>query len=213
MGARTNYSRKNAVHTLCWCCRGEYALGRLEIWHCNRRHLYEIVKQLHGHISVRSETNRGSTFDVYWPRAQVAMIERNSAEPEPPLVSRHLTILFVEDDSLVRKVTAKMLQRLGHDVFVADSGAAALEIADNSGPFDLLVTDVVMPWINGRELYNLLVARYPRLNVVYISGYTDNVILRKGVVKSDVTLVRKPFSEEELQAAIQNVMRAGELAG
>lgn len=141
------------------------------------------------------------------------MIERNSAEPEPPLVSRHLTILFVEDDSLVRKVTAKMLQRLGHDVFVADSGAAALEIADNSGPFDLLVTDVVMPWINGRELYNLLVARYPRLNVVYISGYTDNVILRKGVVKSDVTLVRKPFSEEELQAAIQNVMRAGELAG
>ncbi len=174
---------------------------------------YGIVKQLHGHISVRSETNRGTTFDVYWPRTQVTVADPKPAQSQPLPAAPHLSILFVEDDTLVRKVTAKMLERLGHHVIIADSAAAALEMVDKSGPLDLLVTDVVMPWINGRELYELLAAKLPHLAVVYISGYTDNVILRKGVIQSDVTLVRKPFSEVELEAAIQNVMRVRELAG
>jgi CheY-like chemotaxis protein len=81
---------------------------------------------------------------------------------------------------------------------------------NNAEHVELLVTDVVMPWINGRELYERLTARFPDLAVVYVSGYTDNVILRKGVIESGITLVRKPFSEEDLGAAIQSVMRARE---
>ena len=174
---------------------------------------YGIVKQLRGHIVVRSETDRGTRFDVYWPRAQVAATEPKAPEPKALLSPHQMSILFVEDDCLVRKITAKMLQKLGHRVFLADSGASAIEIAKTSEHIELLVTDVVMPSINGRELYELLVAKLPDLKVVYISGYTDNVILKKGVINPDVTLVRKPFTAVELEAAIQTVTCARKLAG
>jgi CheY-like chemotaxis protein len=117
---------------------------------------------------------------------------------------------LVEDDKLVREVTFQMLQRLGHSVVSAANGAEALQLVNNGEHVELLVTDVVMPWINGRELYERMTARFPDLAVVYLSGYTDNVILRKGVIEPGITLVRKPFSEADLGAAIQSVMRARE---
>jgi YesN/AraC family two-component response regulator len=92
----------------------------------------------------------------------------------------------------------------------AENGAEALKLVNSAEHVELLVTDVVMPWINGRDLYERLTARFPDMAVVYVSGYTDNVILRKGVIEPGITLVRKPFSEEDLGAAIQSVMRATE---
>jgi signal transduction histidine kinase/CheY-like chemotaxis protein len=171
---------------------------------------YGIVKQLQGHISVRSQPDHGTTFDVYLPRARAAIVESTSTGELPAPAARCLSILLVEDDKLVREVTEQMLRRLGHSVHSADNGAAALALADKAGHLDLLVTDVVMPWMNGRDLYNCLAAKHPALAVVYVSGYTDNVVLRKGVIDPGITLVRKPFSEDELGAAIQSVMRASE---
>jgi len=170
---------------------------------------YGIVKQLHGHISVRSQPLHGTTFDVYLPRARAAIVAATS-ERLPARTARRLSILLVEDDKLVREVTSQMLQRLGHSVVSAENGAEALKLVNSAEHVELLVTDVVMPWINGRELYERLTARFPDMAVVYVSGYTDNVILRKGVIEPGITLVRKPFSEEDLGAAIQSVMRATE---
>jgi len=170
---------------------------------------YGIVKQLHGHISVRSQPLHGTTFDVYLPRARAAIVAATS-ERLPARTARRLSILLVEDDKLVREVTSQMLQRLGHSVVSAENGAEALKLVNSAEHVELLVTDVVMPWLNGRDLYERLTARFPDMAVVYVSGYTDNVILRKGVIEPVITLVRKPFSEEDLGAAIQSVMRATE---
>jgi DNA-binding NtrC family response regulator len=109
-------------------------------------------------------------------------------------------------------VTGQMLGRLGHRVLAAEIGAGALELATKAERLDLL-TVVVMPWINGRELYERLVAGNLELVVVYVSGYTDNVVLSKSVIGPGVTLVRKPFTEDELGVTIQNVMRARERTG
>lgn len=122
---------------------------------------YGIVKQLHGHISVRSESNRGTTFDVYWPRAPVIMAEPTPTKPVAPTTARHWSILLVEDDGEVRKVVAKMLEKLGHRVSVAENGAAALEMADTAGPLDLLVTDVVMPGLTVVSCMNCCSQNFP----------------------------------------------------
>jgi signal transduction histidine kinase/ActR/RegA family two-component response regulator len=165
---------------------------------------YGIVKQLNGHISVQSAPGRGTQFDVYWPRSSAKLLGGPELlQPSSDALSRALHVLLVEDDELVRTTALRMLEGLGHRVICAENGAEALRLAREVGePLDLLLTDVVMPWMNGRELAARLIETRPELAVVYMSGYTQNVVLQKGVVEPGVILLKKPFSPTELAAAL-----------
>ena len=167
--------------------------------------VYGVVKQLGGHISVVSAQGQGTRIEVYWPRSRPD--GPITAEPEPVQPgSTPLRILLVEDEALVRKTTAEMLRRLGHTVIEANDGAEALVAARDEGPLDVLLTDVVMPWMNGPELAGRLRKIRPDIGVVYMSGYADNVVLQKGLLNTGATLARKPFTSAQLDAALR---RAG----
>lgn len=170
---------------------------------------YGIVKQLNGFISVRSREGQGARFEVYWPRQHVA--PKKEFRAGRPLASDNepLTVLLVEDDPMVRKTTQRMLRASGHEVLVADNGAAALELVRvYCQPVDLLVTDVVMPRMNGKVLSESLRETHPELRVLYISGYTDNVVLHKGILEPGVHLLRKPFTQQQLELALREVTGA-----
>ncbi len=167
--------------------------------------VYGIIKQLHGQIYVHSMPGKGTAFDLYWPRVRDTL----PSHAEPPSLDesappRKLTVLLVDDDELVLEVTVSMLSDLGHEVIAQGDPAAALRaLHDHVGPIDVLVTDVVMPWMNGRELADRVCQERPGTPVVFISGYSDNVILSRGVVEPGTVLVRKPFSARELDQALR----------
>ncbi|MBK7582848.1 MAG: response regulator [Myxococcales bacterium] len=168
--------------------------------------VYGIVKQLRGHIFVDSSPGRGTTFDIYWPRQQKVVLGGPRHAPTH-VVTPSLHILLVEDDELVRRTAKRLLEKLGHQVTDAANGADALVAAAQPGfKAELLLTDVVMPWMNGRELADRLLKDHD-LAVVFMSGYTENVVLQKGVVKPGVVLLKKPFSMAELDAALSQALR------
>jgi signal transduction histidine kinase/CheY-like chemotaxis protein len=167
-----------------------------------------IVKQMHGHISLSSRSPGGTRFDVYWPREKAVATSAALSERGAPDLPA-LTILVVDDDELVRNTTCSVLSKLGHRVLAAESGAAALEVARReSGVIDVLLTDVVMPWMNGRELADRLCRLRSGLCVLFMSGYSENVVLNRGVVKPGIELLVKPFGAEELDHALRKVTRA-----
>jgi len=125
-----------------------------------------------------------------------------------------LTVLLVDDDELVLRVAQRMVEGLGHEVLVANNGADALQLASTSpSTVDVLVTDVVMPWINGRDLADRLKRQYPDMAVLFVSGYSDNVVLSRGIVKPGVHLLVKPFSLHDLATALHDVTKARERTG
>jgi signal transduction histidine kinase/ActR/RegA family two-component response regulator len=169
---------------------------------------YGIVKQMQGHISLSSRKPGGTTFDVYWPRARPSAV-RVEDRVAALLDTRPLQVLLVDDDELVRSVTRQVLRSLGHTVLEAENGAAALEVAKrHPGAIDVLLTDVVMPWMNGRELSEHLRSQRPDLAVLFMSGYSENVVLSRGVVKPGMDLLTKPFTTRELERALRKVTRA-----
>ncbi|MFP4307280.1 MAG: PAS domain S-box protein [Desulfococcaceae bacterium] len=156
---------------------------------------FGIVKQHGGHIFVYSEPGRGTTFKIYLPLATEP--ESASAVPaeDPALTSGTGRILVVEDDPALARLAAGMLRRGGYAVMRAGSVSEAMEkAADPDAPIDLVLTDVVMPEMNGPEVYDRIRERHPRAKALYMSGYTDNVIVRHGVLKEGVQFIQKPFS-------------------
>lgn len=175
---------------------------------------YGFIKQLGGHISVRTTPKQGTAFDVFLPRSSAAL---PLLAVEAPVVHDNpsgLHVLLVEDDTMVRNIASAMLRSKGHTVQSAESPARALQLArEHPGPIDVLVTDVVMPWMNGRELADAITKLRPNIPVVYMSGYTENIILRRGVIKPGVQLVRKPFTAEQLDSALREVCASARAAG
>ena len=169
--------------------------------------VYGIVKQHNGHIWVYSEQDRGSTFKIYLPAADGQTLQAD--EPFIPTYDTKgsETIVLVEDDSDMRRIVHIILEAQGYKVIVAANGNEALEkLAKNPQPVDLLLTDVIMPGMNGRELYNRCREKYPELKVLYMSGYTDNIIAHHGVLDSEVNFIQKPFSQKTLALKVRQVL-------
>jgi PAS domain S-box-containing protein len=162
--------------------------------------VYGIVKQSAGHILVYSEPGHGTTFKIYLPSAEHKIGLGSKPEIETVTPKRQgTTILLVEDDEIMRSLTRKLLQEHDYTVVEADDGKSALEwVASHSGPIDLLLTDVVMRRMSGPELVERLSASHPTLKVVYMSGYTGELMANREVLKPGVTLLEKPFSRTAL---------------
>jgi len=175
---------------------------------------YGIVKQSGGYIFCASELDRGTRFDIYFP-VDDGQIE---AEPVPPASALPgarpaATVLLVEDEEAVRGFARAVLASGGYRVLEAAAGAEALEIAHAAGePIDLLLTDVVMPGMSGKDLAERLAGAYPGLRVLFMSGYTENAIAPRGVVEKGTTLIQKPFGAEELLARVLEELERRPLA-
>ncbi|MGH9792385.1 MAG: response regulator [Candidatus Acidiferrales bacterium] len=167
--------------------------------------VYGIVKQSGGTIWVYSEEGRGTTFKIYLPRVE----QRETAAPDRPREASggQETILLVEDAEPLRTVTATFLREGGYQLLEAGSGAEALKLIERYGkPIHLLLTDVVMPEVSGVDLAQRVQARHPHVRVLYISGYTDDALVRHGVLTGAVFILSKPFSREALLNKVRAVL-------
>ena len=173
--------------------------------------VYGIVKQSGGYIWVYSEPQKGTAFKVYLPRvtaAGEAVAPQPVADAAEAAVGQE-TILLVEDEDTVRELTAYYLQTQGYTVFAAAAPAAAIELSNaHRGHIDLLLTDVIMPGMNGHELAQRISAVRPEIKVLYMSGYTENAIGRNGTLDAGVTLLQKPFTLPTLKAKVREVLDA-----
>jgi two-component system cell cycle sensor histidine kinase/response regulator CckA len=171
--------------------------------------VYGIVKQSGGFIYVYSEVGSGTAFKVYLPRDEAAAHREKSDVGTSVTPEGTETVLLVEDEEAVRKLTRLTLQTSGYDVLEACNGVEALRVAGrHPGPVHLLVTDVIMPQMSGRELSERLVDRHPGIKVLYLSGYTDDAVVRHGVLQAGVAFLQKPFGMKALARKVREVLDA-----
>ena len=171
--------------------------------------VYGIVKQSGGYIWVYSEPGRGTTFKIYLPRADEAPGAEAAAPAGLPSARGHETVLVVEDNAPLREAVRETLGELGYVVLIAGDGESAIETAaSHAGPIHLLLSDVVMPKLGGPGLALRVAALRPGIRVLYMSGYSNGVISRHGVLGPDVLLLEKPFTGERLARAVRAALDA-----
>ena len=166
------------------------------------------VKQHKGHLQVYSEIGKGTTFKIFFPATNEASAPKPRKDSTQTLVTGgNETILLVEDDPNVCKMTHKALEQLGYRVLSATNGEEALKALDLfTDPIDLLLTDVVMPGMNGRLLAQTIKHQYPDIFIIFMSGYTENVITRQGILEEGVNFISKPFTPSALASKIRRVL-------
>ncbi len=166
--------------------------------------VYGIVRQSGGHIRVATRLHHGSAFSIYLPKAEgsVDTLDGLAAWSDPPRASG--TVLVVEDEETVRRLACRVLRANGYRVFDAAEPADAIRIARAYGkPFDLLVTDVVMPGMSGPALVERLIVDQPGLRVLYITGYAEEAVERQGALPAGGALLEKPFTAQQLAERVR----------
>jgi CheY-like chemotaxis protein len=169
--------------------------------------VYGIIKQNNGYVWAYSEPGEGTTFKLYLPKVNgdAEPIEKEQTPVLEPGGSE--TILIVEDEAGLRKLARRALQQYGYMILEAENGEEALRVSEaHEGPIQLMITDVVMPMMNGRELAEKLQPLYPHMKVIYMSGYTDNTIVHHGVLEPGLNFLEKPFSPDGLARKVREVL-------
>jgi DNA-binding NtrC family response regulator len=171
--------------------------------------VYGIVQQSGGFIRVESEAGAGTTFRLYWPEVErVAVVKESASGPHATLRGTE-TVLVVEDDEQIRNLSRTILTARGYLVLVAENGEHALTLAaEHEGAIHLMLTDVIMPGMSGRELADRLNAAHPAMRVLYASGYTDEMIAHHGVLEPGVAFLQKPFTPGNLAQRVRDVLDA-----
>lgn len=169
--------------------------------------VYGIVKQNNGFINVYSEPGQGTTFKIYLPRhkANETLLQGNiQAEP---VASGYETILLVEDEPAILAMTTTMLERLGYTVLAASTPTEGLDLAkEHHSEINLILTDVIMPEMNGLDLAERLMSLNPDMKTLFMSGYTANIIAHHGVLDKGVAFIEKPFSRRDLASKLREVL-------
>ena len=169
--------------------------------------VYGVAKQNNGFINVYSEPDTGTTFTIYLPRHAGGAEQGLAAVAAGPLVRGQETILLVEDEPSILKLTTRVLTRQGYVVLAANSPGKAIRLAsEQASAIHLLMTDVVMPEMNGRDLAKDLQSRHPGLKLLFMSGYTANIIAHQGVLDQGAQFIQKPFSIDDLAAKVRAVL-------
>jgi len=169
--------------------------------------VYGIVKQSGGNIWVYSEVGKGSTFKIYLPRVEEALEEAVREEVIGEIPRGGETILVVEDEEAVRKLAVRLLKRQGYKVLEAPDGGQAFILCEKyQDPIHLILSDVIMPGMSGRELVERLQRIHPEMRVLYMSGYTDNVIIHHGILEQGLAFIQKPFTLETLARKVREVL-------
>jgi two-component system cell cycle sensor histidine kinase/response regulator CckA len=168
---------------------------------------YGIVKQSGGHIWAYSEPGQGTTFKIYLPRVEEAVEPLQPKVAPTERLQGSETILVVEDDQGVRMLARDVLEMDGYTVLEASHGQEALRVCEkHQGSIHLMVTDMVMPGMNGRQLAERLAPLRPEMKVLYVSGYTDNAILRQGVLEPGMAFLQKPITPGALARKVREVL-------
>ena len=171
--------------------------------------VHGVVRQSGGHIAVYSEPGVGTSFKIYLPRVRETAPEDESPAVVAPAPRGNETVLVVEDEEAVRLLNRIILQGKGYSVLEAADGVEALRAAErHEGPIHLLMTDVVMPGMGGRDLAERLTVLRPGLKVLFLSGYTDDAVVRHGVLQANVNFLQKPYSPAVLSKKIREVLDA-----
>jgi CheY-like chemotaxis protein len=167
--------------------------------------VYGIVQQSDGWITVYSEPGQGTQFHIYLPRLEGDGEAAAAPVENPAAAFGTETILVTEDQDNVRRLVSRMLRGFGYHVLEAANGKEALAVAaGHTGPIDLLVTDLVMPEMSGRELGAELKRQRPEIRVLYMSGYTGNAIARRGLLEEGMAFIEKPFTAESLASKVRD---------
>jgi CheY-like chemotaxis protein len=172
--------------------------------------IYGFVKQSRGHVRLYSEQGVGTSAKLYLPRHSG---EAAAPEPLPHITEEHRTgkgevLLVAEDDEVVRSLVVDVLRGLGYRTIEAADGAQALKVLDSGERIDLLVTDVGLPLVNGRQVYDAAVVRRPGLKVLFMTGYAENATFTNGVLEPGMELITKPFAMEQLARRITEMLNA-----
>ena len=169
--------------------------------------VYGMVKQNNGFIDVSSQPNQGTTFKIYLPLHVTEDVRTAKMDDSQPAAQGYETILLVEDEPMILDIAVKILEHQGYTVISAGTPGEAIRLArEHSGEIHLLMTDVVLPEMNGRDLAKNLLSLYPNLRRLFMSGYTADVIAHHGVLDEGVQFIQKPFSVQALAAKVREVL-------
>ncbi len=172
--------------------------------------VYGIVKKHNGHIRVYSCIGKGTTFKIFLPILRSSNTHANPevASSQNTFIKQgHETILLVEDDKHVRELASTILEKYGYKIIEASDGEEAINLLNNyKKEIDLLLTDVIMPGMNGKELFEILIQEYKKLKVIYMSGYSEYIVAHHGILEKGIVFIQKPFTTTDLLTKIREVL-------